>query len=95
MVLRASLPLPRAALDGRFGVDRPAARAAATRRTLNGGRWLDLPLYRTEDQANGAAGDGPAVLEEAYYTCRIGAGWHFECDPSGDIMLTHDTRSPT
>ena len=89
LALRATKSLPRAALTGRFGGERPAARPHGTRRTLADGSWQELPLFRLEDQGGGASGQGPAVLEEAFYTCRIAPGWSFECEPSGDILLTH------
>ena len=88
LALNATKPLPRAALTGRFGGDRPAARPHGTRRTFANGTWQELPLYRLEDQAGGVRGQGPVVLEEAFYTCRIAPGWSFECEPSGDILLT-------
>ena len=88
LALRATKALPRAALTGRFGGERPAARPHGTRRTLADGSWQELPLFRLEDQGGGASGQGPAVLEEAFYTCRIAPGWSFECEPSGDILLT-------
>jgi len=30
----------------------------------------------------------PAVLEEAFFTCRIDAGWRFEFNSAGDILLS-------
>jgi N-methylhydantoinase A/oxoprolinase/acetone carboxylase beta subunit len=89
LAFKATKPLRRAELKGRFGVKRPAARAAGTRRIFADGKWQDLPLYRVADQSGGAQGQGPAVLEEDYYTCRIEPGWRFECDASGDILLAH------
>jgi N-methylhydantoinase A len=85
--LRATLRLPRTVLRGRFGIDRPTATSAGMRHTWVDGQWQDLPLYRIEDQC-GARGVGPAILEDAFYTSRIASGWIFECDASGDILLT-------
>jgi hypothetical protein len=31
---------------------------------------------------------GPAVLEEAYFTCRLDGGWRFEINDAGDILLS-------
>ena len=88
--LKATKRLPRAGFTGRFDVpSRPQARAHGTRRTRVDGGWLALPLYRAEDVGAGVLGQGPAVLEEAFYTCRVAAGWQFECDASRDILLTH------
>ena len=33
-------------------------------------------------------GAGPAVLEEAFFTCRIDAGWRFEVNDAGDVLLS-------
>ena len=89
LALKATKRLPRASLKGRFGSQRPKAKAHGTRKTLTDGTWQALPLYRVEDMTGGARGEGPAVLEEAFYTCRLAPGWRFECDASGDILLTH------
>jgi N-methylhydantoinase A len=90
LALKATKRLPRAGFTGRFGgPPRPPAKAHGTRRTRADGAWQVLPFYRVEDVGAGALGQGPAVLEEAFYTCRIASGWRFECDASGDILLTH------
>ncbi len=88
LAIKAIKPLPRAKLKGRFDGDRAAARIFGNRRTFVNRGWQELPLYRIEDQVGGTKGIGPAILEEAYYTCRIEAGWSFECDVSGDILLS-------
>lgn len=76
--------LPRPQLKGHFGAQKFAAVAAGTR-TVEG---KDLPLYKVEDQQAGATAAGPAVLEEAYFTGQINAGWHFEINNSGDILVS-------
>jgi N-methylhydantoinase A/oxoprolinase/acetone carboxylase beta subunit len=81
-----SMPRPR--LTGKFGARTTAAKAAGKRRLWIGGERRDVPLYRVEEQSSGAAALGPAVLEEAFYTCRIEAGWCFEINSSGDILLS-------
>jgi N-methylhydantoinase A/oxoprolinase/acetone carboxylase beta subunit len=48
----------------------------------------DRPVFRIEDQPSGAMGEGPCVLEEAYFTGRIGAGWRFQVNASRDSILT-------
>jgi len=88
LVLKASRAIARARLQGRFGVARQAAVSSAQRRTLADGRPLDLPLYRVEAQAGGVQAQGPCVLEEAFFTSRIDAGWRFEINESGDILLS-------
>jgi N-methylhydantoinase A len=84
-----SMPRPR--LTGKFGTRTTAAKAAGKRRLWIGGERRDVPLYRVEEQSSGAAASGPAVLEEAFYTCRIEAGWRFEINSSGDILLSRAT----
>jgi N-methylhydantoinase A/oxoprolinase/acetone carboxylase beta subunit len=88
LVLIAVKSIARARLTGKFGGKRPAAKSAGTRKTLVGGKPAALQLYRVEDQRGGAQAQGPCVLEEAFFTCRIEAGWKFECNESGDILLT-------
>lgn len=85
LVLQAIKPISHARLTGEFGKATQAAVGSGTRRTLAG----ELPLYRVEDQpAGGVAATGPAVLEEAFFTCRIEPGWRFEINAAGDILLS-------
>lgn len=84
LVLQALKPISHAGLTGAFGKAGQAAVSTARRRTLGG----ELPLYRVEDQPPGAAAAGPAVLEEAFFTCRIEPGWRFEINQAGDILLS-------
>ena len=58
------------------------------RRTLSGGSWVELPLYRVEDQVDAVQGNGPCVLEEAFFTCRIESGWRFEINEARDILVS-------
>ncbi len=48
----------------------------------------DLPVYRIEAQSAGATATGPCILEEAYFTGLIGAGWRFELNANRDTLLT-------
>jgi len=83
--LQALKPVPHARMSGHFGGERHAATSSARRQTLGAA----LPLYRAEAQMPGAAAAGPAVLEEAFFTARIDAGWRFEINEAGDILLSH------
>jgi N-methylhydantoinase A/oxoprolinase/acetone carboxylase beta subunit len=76
--------LPHPVLKGSFGKTKVAAVTITTRKV--DGR--DLPLYKVEDQKAGASAAGPAVLEEAYFTGRVDAGWSFELNDNGDILLS-------
>jgi N-methylhydantoinase A len=80
-------PVTQPTLSGQFGGATHAATSQASRRCLLDGAWQELPVYRVEEQTAGAIATGPAVLEEAFYTCRIEAGWRFEFNAAGDILL--------
>ena len=82
--LQALKPISHATLSGSFGKGGKEAVSSGRRATLQG----DLPLYRVEEQSAGAGAAGPAVLEEAFFTCRIEKGWRFEINEAGDILLS-------
>ena len=88
LVLKATKTIAHAQMRGRFGGHRKAALAHAARRTLSGGSWVELPLYRVEDQVDAVQGNGPCVLEEAFFTCRIESGWRFEINEARDILVS-------
>ncbi len=87
LVMTVVKPVAHATLSGRFGQPMRAAVSARSRNVLVGGKRQDLPLYRVEEQPAGASASGPAVLEEAFFTCRLDAGWKFEINDAGDILL--------
>ena len=72
-----------------------ADRDLATHEAVSAGRRnvsidagaVEAPLYRVEKQRAGAAAAGPAVLEEAFFTCRVDVGWRFRINAAGDILL--------
>jgi hypothetical protein len=33
------------------------------------------------------------VLEEAFFTCRLDAGWQFEFNDAGDVLLSRSGRA--
>lgn len=72
--------LPHPLLVGSFGGPAVAA-------TPHGRRGA-MPLYRTADLIAGASASGPAVLEDAFFTARIDAGWRFDANAAGDLLLT-------
>ncbi len=93
LALTAVKPVPHARINGHFGGADAAATSVATRSTLVAGDYRALPLYRVEDQKAGARAIGPAVLEEAFFTCRVDAGWGFEINDAGDILLSKHART--
>ena len=86
--LDVTKPIAHAALSGRFGEATELALRSEARLTRFGGSWHELPVYRVEEQPARAGASGPAILEEAFYTCRIEAGWRFEINSAGDILLS-------
>ncbi len=77
-------------LSGSFATDSaslPPASSDATRSVLIDGAILDVPVYRIESQTGGVGATGPAVLEEAFFTCRLDPDWTFEFNASGDMLL--------
>ncbi len=64
------------------------AHASGTRRIAVNGSVAEVPLYRADLQAADATAQGPAVLEEPFYTCRVEARWRFAFGAGGDVLLT-------
>jgi N-methylhydantoinase A/oxoprolinase/acetone carboxylase beta subunit len=75
-------------LHGSFSDKKVAPKAAGVRSVMLGSKRAEIPLYKIEEQPQGAAAVGPAVLEEAFFTCRLDAGWRFNINESGDVLLT-------
>lgn len=50
--------------------------------------WKDVPVYDVNSMPTGAFAEGPAVLEEEFFTCLVREGWHFVVTEQGDIRLT-------
>ena len=87
LILRVVKPIAHASFVAAAKPAKAAAKAAGTRRVQDSGGWQELPLYRLEDQTPGAAAAGPAILEDPYFTCRIGRGWTFTISENGDIFM--------
>jgi N-methylhydantoinase A len=86
--LRAVKPIHHAALPVlQQHASQPASHAAM--RTLHGadGGSELLPVIRTEDQPPGASGLGPAIIEEAFWTCHVLPGWRYDFTSNGDVVL--------
>jgi N-methylhydantoinase A/oxoprolinase/acetone carboxylase beta subunit len=64
------------------------AKADGTRNVLTPGRGrIDVPVYQLAQLKAGDHAEGPAILEEDYFTCRVLAGWTFVVSDAGDILL--------
>lgn len=59
-----------------------------TQRILNENEeWEDVPVYSFEAISSGTKGEGPALIEDEYFTCRILKGWKYEVNSFKDIFL--------
>ncbi|MFW7269775.1 hydantoinase/oxoprolinase family protein [Gluconacetobacter sp. Hr-1-5] len=64
------------------------AQAAGHRNVLIRDRGrIDIPVYQLDRLQSGDFSDGPSILEEDYFTCRIPEGWQFVISDMGDIIL--------
>lgn len=54
---------------------------------LSPGNWQEVPVYRLEDQVPGATGQGPAIIEEEYFTGKINEDWQFHISSNRDVLI--------
>jgi N-methylhydantoinase A/oxoprolinase/acetone carboxylase beta subunit len=92
LAIEAVKPIAHASLNGQFGHARVRAASHAMRKVRFEDGWREAPLYRVKDQPAGASADGPAVLEEDFFTCRIERDWRFEINAAGDVLLSRAAR---
>ena len=57
------------------------------------GTWRTAPVYEQGRLLAGARVDGPAIIEQAYTTLILPAGWRLVVRPSGDLVATRETLS--
>lgn len=88
--LDVSKAMPQPRIDGSFGAGDSVADSRDTRKLLAAGQWDAVPVYRVEDQRGGALAEGPAVLEEKFFTARIEPGWTITFSENRDVLLTRD-----
>jgi len=70
-----------------------AAKASGSRHSLRADKLrAEVPVYRLADLKAGDYADGPAVLEEDYFTCRILEGWRLVVSNLGDVLLTREGK---
>ena len=86
--LRAVKAVNRAELPHKTQPESHPGRVDCQRKLLNAdGSTQDMPIYRVEDQSPGAAGVGPAVIEQDFWTCKVLPGWSFEFTCNGDVLF--------
>jgi N-methylhydantoinase A/oxoprolinase/acetone carboxylase beta subunit len=89
--MRAVKPVQRAKIPTASAVSRHEAKASGSRTVLDAnGRRVAVPVYKVEELGPGAFASGPAIIEEAYFTGKVGASWSLEITASNDILLTRN-----
>jgi len=83
--LRATKRIPHFSLKPLDATAGPAAKAQGKRGAL--------PLHRLEDMKVGDTGQGPALIEEEYFTCQVLAGWSFMINDNMDIVLKRSGKA--
>lgn len=76
--------------DKRAKVERVSCASSSKTRSIFGEnqQWQDVPVYEMNYLEPGAYGDGPAIIEEEFFTCLVREGWVFIISELGDICLT-------
>ncbi len=72
-----------------IGNEKPSAAISTVVRKImmKPGEWGEIPVYRLEDQKSGAAADGPAIIEEEYFTGKIDEKWRFRVSSNRDVVI--------
>lgn len=85
--LRVVTPIPHPELTPAHDLPTVASSPAATREVLSARGRTPLPLFACSDLEPGATGSGPALIEDAYFTCKVEEGWTFHIDANRNIVL--------
>jgi N-methylhydantoinase A/oxoprolinase/acetone carboxylase beta subunit len=67
----------------------PQAAPSRLKRRANtgGGALQDLPVHELGQLTPGCEGQGPAIIEDEYFTLPVGSGWRFRITANHDIEL--------
>lgn len=89
--LRVCAELERPVMEQAAAVGSAASPVSSADRDilLHAGQRQPVPLFVLDQQPCGAQGQGPAVIEDPFFTLTVQSGWGFEISSSGDILLTH------
>lgn len=92
--LRAHRQLPHPSLaGGAEGRRASKLQVASSREVLNAhGQRDSIPYYRVDDQVAGARGQGPAIVEDDFFTLRVPHGWTLELSSNLDLILTRKAQ---
>ncbi len=89
--LMAVKAVKRATLPDNLTVEAHEARLGDQRTLINpDGTTQPIAVINVEDQKPGARGQGPAIIEEAFWTCKVHPGWAFEFTVNGDVLFTRN-----
>ncbi|MFT3791859.1 MAG: hydantoinase/oxoprolinase family protein [Rudaea sp.] len=87
--VRTVKPVRCARIHSAASAKKQKAKSSGVRNVLMAnGKRVDVPVYKVEALPPGAAAEGPAIIEEAYFTGKVDAGWSFEITAGDDILLT-------
>lgn len=65
----------------------PATSVGVRHVLMRGKGRMDVPVYQLASLRTGDWAEGPAILEEDFFTCRVLDGWTFVVSDAGDVML--------
>lgn len=87
--LRVTRTIPHFALNDGLATSRVALPAPVRLQSVLGGDLVrkDVPVFQLEELVPGASGQGPALIEDKYFTCRVRDGWQFDITSGQDIRL--------
>ena len=89
MGLRGIKKIHHASLPSQKPTESSNAKSSGTRSLQMGaGKRQSIPVYIVENQQPGASGQGPCVLEEAFWTCSVPQHWQFGFTENTDVLLT-------
>lgn len=93
LLVRVIKPLQHFALKDTRDLQAFPATPSSTRRVIVSPLEVrDILVYRLENLGPGAQGEGPALIEDAYFTCRVKDGWSFSVNENQDLVLMHHER---
>ncbi|MGB5372995.1 MAG: hydantoinase/oxoprolinase family protein [Polyangiales bacterium] len=91
--LRTHRPLPHASFSGGEESRASKLEISGSREVLDShGQREAIPLYHVAEQAAGARGQGPAIVEDDFFTLRVPHDWALEFSPNKDLLLTREVK---
>jgi N-methylhydantoinase A/oxoprolinase/acetone carboxylase beta subunit len=54
---------------------------------MKGQGHIEVPVYKLNQMTPGDYSEGPAIIEEDFFTCLVLEGWNFVISDAGDILL--------